>query len=117
MKPIKAVIFDLDGTLLDTLEDLEASMNHVLKAYQYPIRTREEIRSFVGNGIRKLVERAAGFPDGIPRTEEGASIGAKIEQMFQDMSVYYEAHCKERTAPYAGITACLAGLKHRDSLH
>jgi phosphoglycolate phosphatase len=111
MKPIKAVIFDLDGTLLDTLEDLEASMNYVLKAYQYPIRTREEIRSFVGNGIRKLVERAAGFPDGIPRTEEGASIGAKIEQMFQDMSVYYEAHCKERTAPYAGITACLAGLK------
>ncbi len=105
-KPIKAVIFDLDGTLLDTLEDLATSMNHVLQNHGYPVRTREEIRSFVGNGIRKLVERAAGFPDGQASTDKQL-----LDQMFEEMSEYYEAHCNERTAPYAGITKCLAQLK------
>ena len=55
---IKAVIFDLDGTLLDTLEGLMDSVNYALKRLGYPTRTIEEIRTFVGNGVAKLIERA-----------------------------------------------------------
>ena len=55
---IKAVIFDLDGTLLNTLEDLKESTNFALRTFNYPERTLEEVRCFVGNGVRKLIERA-----------------------------------------------------------
>ena len=58
-----AIIFDLDGTLLNTLADLRDSVDHSLSAFGYPRRTTEEVRRFVGNGIAKLVERAA--PDGL----------------------------------------------------
>ena len=51
------IVFDMDGTILDTLEDLKNSMNHTLRLYNMPERTLDEIRSFVGNGIRKLIER------------------------------------------------------------
>ena len=54
----KLVIFDLDGTILYTLEDLKQALNHALTAFEYPERTLEEVRCFVGNGIRKLIERA-----------------------------------------------------------
>ena len=56
----EVIIFDLDGTLLDTLDDLHASVNAALATFSYPLRTREEVRSFVGNGIAKLIERALG---------------------------------------------------------
>lgn len=60
--PYSAAIFDLDGTLLDTLDDLAAATNATLTAYGFPVRTREEVRLFVGNGVEKLMERA--LPDG-----------------------------------------------------
>lgn len=62
-KKIKAVVFDLDGTLLNTLDDLADSTNYALAQYGFPCRTLEEVRGFVGNGVRKLMERAV--PDGI----------------------------------------------------
>ena len=55
---IKAVVFDLDGTLLNTLDDLKESTNFALRKFNYPERTLEEVRCFVGNGVRKLIERA-----------------------------------------------------------
>ena len=63
----KLAIFDLDGTILDTLEDLTDGTNFALSACGYPVRTIEEVRRFVGNGIRKLIERA--LPSGTPEAE------------------------------------------------
>ena len=63
----KLVIFDMDGTILDTLEDLKDALNHVLTQHSFPIRTLDEVRRFVGNGIYKLIER--GVPAGTPRQE------------------------------------------------
>ena len=70
MRIYDTVLFDLDGTLLDTLDDLTDSANHILETNGYPLRTREEIRSFLGNGSRRLIARA--LPDGeeTPRFEE-----------------------------------------------
>lgn len=95
------IIFDMDGTILDTLEDLKNSMNHTLRLYHMPERTLEEIRSFVGNGIRKLVERAiaANTP-----TEQ-------IDKIHQDFMDYYQIHCSDFTKPYPGIVSLLQSLK------
>ncbi|MBQ9911350.1 MAG: HAD-IIIA family hydrolase [Lachnospiraceae bacterium] len=97
----KALIFDMDGTILDTLEDLKDSMNHVLKQYGFPERTTDEIRMFVGNGIRKLVERAAPC-----QTDSGL-----IEEMYCAMLSYYREHCQVKTKPYEGIPELLKELK------
>lgn len=94
-------IFDLDGTLLDTLEDLADSTNYVMRQFGYPERTIAEVRSFVGNGIRKLLERSA--PEGTP-TEE-------IDRMFETFKEYYGAHCADKTKPYDGVMELLASLQ------
>ena len=88
----KAIIFDLDGTLLDTLTDLAEGTNYALRVNGFPERTIDEIRRFVGNGARKLVERAV--PDG--------QVEAALEQVRQDFNVYYKVHCKDHTGPYPG---------------
>ena len=98
----KAVIFDLDGTLLDTLEDLADSVNYVLKEAGYPVRTLEEIRAFVGNGIRKLIERS------VP---EGTSLDS-IDHVHQNFIAYYREHCMEKTKPYDGIMEMLHALQN-----
>ena len=77
MKQYHTVIFDLDGTLLNTLEDLTDSINWAMQKYGYPLHTIDEVRSFVGNGLHKLVERA--LPDGV--TEE------KTEEIFSWISI------------------------------
>ena len=97
----KAVIFDLDGTLLDTLEDLADSVNHVLKEAGYPTRTIEEVRAFVGNGIRKLIERSV--PENTP-TES-------IDHVHKNFIAYYGEHCMEKTKPYDGIMELLHTLQ------
>jgi phosphoglycolate phosphatase len=97
------VIFDLDGTLLDTLADLTDGVNHVLSHYGYPIRSREDIRSFVGNGIRKLMERA------LPEHVENDA----FEEMLAAFRKYYTAHCRHYTKPYEGIMEMLQRLKDR----
>lgn len=96
----KAIIFDLDGTLLDTLEDLADGVNAALEYMKFPKRTIEEIRCFVGNGMRQLINRAV--PSG---TSE-----AKIEKTFDYFCEYYFAHCNEKTAPYQGIMQVLDEL-------
>ncbi len=98
----KAVIFDLDGTLLDTLDDLHGAVNAALRAYGLPLRTREEVRGFVGNGIAKLMERAVGE---VPR--------ATFEGALASFKGYYGEHCEEQTKPYDGIMELLEGLRAR----
>ena len=94
-------IFDLDGTLLNTLEDLADSTNYIMRSFGYPERTLAEVRSFVGNGIRKLLERSA--PKG--RSAE------EIDRMFEQFKEHYGAHCAEKTKPYDGVMELLNALK------
>jgi phosphoglycolate phosphatase len=89
----KIVIFDLDGTILNTLEDLADSTNYALSVFDMPERTIEEIRHFVGNGIRKLMERAV--PQGTPE-----SMIVKVHETFTE---HYKKHCADKTRPYDGI--------------
>ena len=96
-------VFDLDGTLLDTLEDLAASCNYALLKHGFPERTVEEVRRFVGNGVRKLMERAV--PKGTGQHE--------IEEVLDDFRVHYLRHGKDTTAPYDGIPEILGELKAR----
>ncbi len=103
MNNYKLVIFDMDGTTLDTLEDLADSMNYVLNSNGYPLHTLDEIRSYVGNGIRKLVERA------VPKD----SSVEEIEEVHKQFVEYYPKHCAIKTKPYAGIPELLATLQER----
>ena len=98
---MKAVIFDLDGTLLDTLEDLANATNWALRHNGMPERTLAEVRGFVGNGVRKLIERSV--PDG--------EANPLFEKTFADFKAYYVGHCQERTRLYDGIPEMLAALK------
>ncbi len=100
MKPIRAVIFDLDGTLLNTLDDLAGAVNHALALHGYPTRTLDEVRRFVGNGIANLIHRA--LPDGVDAEREAA--------VLADFRTYYAAHDLDTTAPYAGVAEMLAAL-------
>ena len=95
------VIFDLDGTLLDTLEDLKDAVNYVLLKRGYPLRSLEEIRSFVGNGIFLLIKRAV--PEDI--TEE------ELQRVYREFREYYNSHCKIKTKPYGGVRELLQYLK------
>lgn len=97
----QAAVFDLDGTLLDTLADLHTATNAALSAFCYPPRTREEVCAFVGNGVGLLIHRA--LPAGTPSDREAAVLA-----FFRD---YYAAHCREATAPYPGILALLRALR------
>lgn len=94
-----AIIWDLDGTLLDTLDDLTASTNAALLAHGYAPRTRAEIRRFVGNGVKNLISRALPTPD-----------RPDFDAVFADFRVHYAAHCNDRTCPYPGILPVLDRL-------
>ncbi len=100
MKSYEVIIFDLDGTLLDTLEDLACSANFALAEMGYPKRSLAQIRSFVGNGVAKLIERAV--PDGTPPE--------KVLQTLDIFKKHYALHCEDHTAPYEGITELLDAL-------
>jgi phosphoglycolate phosphatase len=91
---VTAVIFDLDGTLLDTLDDLKDATNAALDAFGYPKRSLEEVRQFVGNGAARLLAQA------VP---EGAD-SAPVLSWFKK---YYDTHCRIKTAPYPGILEVL----------
>jgi len=95
------VIFDLDGTILNTLEDLGDALNHALAASGFPTRTMQEVRQFIGNGIRNLIRRGA--PEG---TED-----AVIDRLHRDFTAYYNVHCADKTRPYGGILPVLAALR------
>ena len=97
------VIFDLDGTLLDTLEDLTDSANAAAVQFGFPIRTKQEICSFVGNGIRRLIQRL------LPNGEETP----EFNEVLQFFLKYYGEHCMEKTKPYQGIPELLHMLKKK----
>lgn len=104
---IKAVIWDLDGTLLNTLDDLAASVNAALAMNGMPLRSTEEVRAFVGNGIRNLMIRA------VP----GGEANPAFDKALEDFTRHYGAHSRDRTRPYDGILEMLdrlsaAGVKH-----
>ena len=94
------ILFDLDGTLLDTLADLTDSVNYVLAQYGFPARTQEEVRTFVGNGARRLI--ALSVPEGQD---------ALVDAVLKTYQAYYATHSKIKTAPYNGILEALALLK------
>ncbi|MBQ9781470.1 MAG: HAD-IIIA family hydrolase [Clostridia bacterium] len=98
-----AVIFDLDGTLLDTLDDLADAVNNALSAFSLPCRTRDEVRTFVGDGVAKLIERAT--PGDCPHD--------KVAAVLARFKSYYAAHCQDKTSPYEGILSLLTELKHQ----
>ena len=93
-----AVIFDLDGTLLDTLGDLHAAVNHTLAQFGYPLRSLDEVRRFVGNGAGQLIALS------VPET-------ADPEPVLAAFQTYYRDHCRKLTGPYAGIPEALDVLK------
>ena len=96
-------IFDLDGTLLDTLQDLAASVNYALRQHHMPEHSIDDVRRFVGNGVRRLMERA------IP---EGAANPA-FEAAFATFRKYYMEHSLDTTRPYDGIPELIHELKKR----
>lgn len=103
MKRYKAVIFDLDGTLLNTLEDLTDGVNHVMRQFNYPEHTIEEIRSFVGNGIKLLIERSLPYGKDNP----------EFDKVFSEFKSYYTSHCQIKTRPYDGIMELISSLKEQ----
>ena len=100
---INTIVFDLDGTLLNTLEDLTDSVNHAMKQYHLPVHTIEEIRTYVGSGAAKLIERA------IPQGTDNPA----YQEILDCFRQHYQVHCEEKTGPYEGVLEMLAVLKQR----
>ena len=100
---MNTIIFDMDGTVLDTLGDLTTSVNHVLSLFDMPERTIEEYRRFFGNGIRYALQCAV---------SEGTSEDV-IDRMLPIFREYYDEHCLDSTRPYDGIIELMAALKYR----
>lgn len=94
---IDTIVFDLDGTLLNTLEDLADSVNYAMEQYGLPTRTLEEVRCFVGNGVGKLIERA--IPGGLENP--------RYEEILAAFKAHYEVHCNDKTKAYEGILPML----------
>jgi len=95
----RIAVFDLDGTLVDSVDDLAASVNHALAAVGLPPRARAEVEGFVGEGARRLVERAVGGRADL------------VDPALAAWHVHYESHCLDRTRAYPGIAAALARAK------
>jgi phosphoglycolate phosphatase len=100
---ITSIIFDLDGTLLNTLDDLWASVNYSLAQNGFPLRSKSEIRSFLGNGVRVLIEKS--LPQNIEKTD--------YEHVLNTFRSYYIAHAMDKTCPYPGVFELLQNLKER----
>lgn len=101
MRQYDLAIFDMDGTILDTLEDLHDTLNYVLKMQGYPLRSIAETKSFLGNGIRMLLKRA------LPQDTDEEN----IERAFVAFKAYYDGHCAIKTRPYEGIVELLRLLR------
>ncbi len=97
----KLAIFDMDGTILNTIDDLADSCNVICKKYGYPLHTVEEIKYMVGNGIPKLMHRA------LPKDIEEEQFNKVLAEYIE----YYEDHCAIKTAPYTGVVECIHSLR------
>lgn len=101
MRKYDLVIFDMDGTILDSLSDIADSLNTVLAAHGFPTYPLREVGLMVGNGVRRLVT------DALP-----ADVAPdRLEAVYQDFVAYYKAHCAIKTAPYSGIPQLLVALR------
>lgn len=103
MMKYSVAIFDMDGTILDTLEDLAISINYALGELGFPPRRRAEVRAFLGNGARELIKCVA--PDG--------TSPELLDKLYELFSAHYEEHCSDYTAPYAGIIELVKELKEK----
>ena len=103
MKNVDTIIFDLDGTLLNSLNDLHACFNHAIEHFGYPTRSIDEIKSFVGNGIKKAIERALPYEVS----------NDKLDRITNYFRAYYKEHMLELTKPYNGIIELLTNLKEK----
>ncbi|WP_029503664.1 HAD family hydrolase [Lachnoclostridium phytofermentans] len=103
MQKIKTVIFDLDGTLLNTLDDLKDSVNATLSAYGFPERSLDEVRKFVGNGVARLMELA------VPWQLENE----QAKEILEFFKMHYAKNCNHKTRPYDGILTLLEQLKNQ----
>jgi len=99
----KLYIFDMDGTILYTLDDITNAVNYVLKKYSFPTRTVEEVRFFVGNGLRKTLERSV--PEGISKEI--------IDKIYPELTAYYKENANKYTRPYDGIVDVIKELRTR----
>ena len=97
----QTILFDMDGTILDTLEDLQSSVNHMREKYGYPPCSLDEVRRFVGNGAEMQMRRALG-------ADADEETVAKALALYKP---YYAAHCQIKTKPYAGVLELMAALK------
>lgn len=95
------IIWDMDGTLLDTLRDLSDAVNHTLCVYGLPLRDKEEVRRLLGNGVRNLMRGA------VP----GGEKNPRFDDILADFKAYYVNHCRDHTGPYEGICEALRQLK------
>ena len=95
----KLLVFDLDGTLLDTLDDITDSVNFVLEKYSFPKRTREEVRSFVGNGIANLIKRACACEE--------------VDEIVPIFKEHYASHCALKTKPFEGVLETVRMLREK----
>ncbi|MBP0986438.1 MAG: HAD hydrolase-like protein, partial [Oscillospiraceae bacterium] len=84
----KLAVFDLDGTILDTIEDLADALNHTLELYSYPLKSLEETRAMVGRGLRNLLRSATSVSD-----------GEKLDSMLSELVSFYSAHSAVKTRP------------------
>lgn len=100
MKKYDTVIFDMDGTLLNTLEDISDSMNHVLASYSFPCRQTDEIRSFLGNGAAQLMKLS--IPDG--------SSNPRYQSCLEDYCSHYQRNLQNKTHVYEGVMSMLGQL-------
>ncbi len=98
---IKAVIFDLDGTLLDTIDDLAAALNYALKKHGFPTHKREAVLGFVGDGVANLVSRGMDCPQS----------DSRFSAVFEDFRAYYGLHNADLTHPYEGVSELLSSLR------
>ena len=97
------ILFDLDGTLLNTLEDLADAVNHTLREYGCPTRSIDEVRRFIGNGAQQLIRLSLPGEEGDP----------PVSQVLASYQKYYATHSQIKTRPYEGVPEALAQLKDK----
>lgn len=99
-------IFDMDGTILNTIDDIAGAINYVLDIHGYPRRTVDEVKSFVGNGLKRALELS--LPDGVA--------GDVLNQLFTELVAYYNEHSNITTRPYEGIVEVIHKLREQGKI-